>query len=77
MSLGPRCSCSTSACPDVASVPGLLGLFAQIDRPRSQFQVEIDRLPLQLAYLEFHAMSLRRLQSAVNVEHRPESAGPY
>ena len=40
--------------------PLLLGLLAQIDRARSHMQVKVDRLPFQFAYLEFHAMSLRR-----------------
>ena len=48
--------------------PVLLGLLAQIDRARSQFQVEFDRLPFQFAYLEFHTMSLRRGVRGVNAE---------
>ena len=46
--------------PGRGQLPLLLGLFAKIHRSRSQFQVELDRLPLQFAYLEFHALSLRR-----------------
>ena len=39
----------------------LLGFVAKIDRSRSQFQVKVDRLPLQFAYLEFHGMSLKHI----------------
>src|ERR1035441_1934933 len=47
-------------------LPGLFGLIAEIHRSRSQLQVKVDRLALQLAYLEFHALSLRRGRQAVN-----------
>ena len=52
--------------PFGSQLANLLGFFAQFNRSRSHFQVEIDRLPLQLAYLEFHAMSLRRGPRRVN-----------
>jgi hypothetical protein len=40
----------------------LLGFLAEIYRPRSQFQVKIDRLPFQFAYFELHAMSVKHFQ---------------
>ena len=49
----------------------LLGLAAEIDRARSQFQVEFDRLALQLAYFEFHGLRLRRARRAVNARLDP------
>ena len=47
-------------------LPGLFGLIAEVHRSRSQLQVEVDRLPLQLTYLEFHDLSLRCGRHAVN-----------
>ena len=44
----------------------LLGLFAQIDRARSQLQVKVDWFPFQFNYLEFHSLSVRRRHPRVN-----------
>jgi hypothetical protein len=52
--------------PFGGQLPNLFGFLTQFYRSRSQFQIEIDRLPLQLAYLEFHVMSLRRTLPRVN-----------
>jgi len=57
MSFGPRCSWSTRL-PFGSQLANLLG-SSPVQPLQEPFPVEIDRLPLQLAYLEFHAMSLR------------------
>jgi hypothetical protein len=45
---------------------GLLSLISEIDRSRRQFQIEFDRLPLELAYYELHVM--RVMQGTGNGE---------
>jgi len=44
----------------------LLSFFTQIDCAWRQLQVKVDWFPLQLYYLEFHVMSLRRGELRVN-----------
>jgi ribosomal protein S18 acetylase RimI-like enzyme len=46
--------------------PGLLSLFAVINHTRCKLEVELNRLPLQLYYFEFHIFSLGRNKHAVN-----------
>ena len=48
----------------------LLGLAAEIDRARSQLQVEVDRLALQLADFEFHGKSVKHFPNRRG-ENRP------
>jgi hypothetical protein len=56
--------------------PNLRGFFTQISRPGSQPQVKVDRLALQLAYFEFHGMSLRPLSLLVNAIGDPFRRAP-